>query len=145
MNLSAHFTLDELTRSQVAVRRGLDNQPAPLIVANLKRVAQLLEEVRALVGRPLIVSSGYRSPAVNKAVGGATNSAHVLGLAADIICSGISSRTLAILIQDSGIGFDQLIWEGTWVHLGLRDGGPRREVLTATFVNGRAQYAQGIA
>jgi zinc D-Ala-D-Ala carboxypeptidase len=145
MNLSPHFTLDELTVSQTAVRRGIDNKPTIQIVRNLTRLAETLELVRALVGRPLTVSSGYRCPDLNKWVGGAPNSAHTLGLAADITCSGLTPQDLARRIRDSGIEFDQLIYEGTWVHIGLSATPPRRQVLTAHFDGGRATYTTEIA
>lgn len=145
MNLTPHFTLAELVESQTATRKGIDNTPPPAVVAGLTRVAQLLEQVRALVGGPINVSSGYRSPALNKAVGGAVNSAHVLGLAADITAPGLSPKALAKMIQRAGLEFDQLIYEGTWVHIGLSASSPRRQVLTATFSGGRASYSVGIA
>ncbi len=145
MNLSPNFSLDELTASQTATRQGIDNTPSPAVRANLVRVANMLEQVRALVDAPIRVSSGYRSPALNQAIGGASNSAHVLGLAADITAAGISPKQLAIAIRDAGLDFDQVIWEGTWVHLGLSVGKARKQVLTATFTGGRARYSEGIA
>ena len=144
MNLSPHFSLAELVSSQVATRKGIDNAPAPAIVANLTRLAALLEQVRALVGAPIAISSGYRSPALNKAVGGASNSAHVLGLAADIGTVKLTPKALALLIRQSDIAFDQLIYEGTWVHIGLSAGAPRRQVLTAKFAGGGVSYVVGI-
>lgn len=144
MQLSEHFTTEELTASQIATRRRLDNQPPPFELGNLRRIAALLEEIRALVGKPVTVSSGYRSAALNAAVGGARNSMHVLGLAADINVPGMAPRALAELIRDSGIEFDQLIYEGTWVHIGLQAGTPRRQVLTATFEPGGVVYTKGI-
>lgn len=144
MNLSPHFTLAEMTVSQEAERRSIANIPPPNVIANLRRTAWLLEDVRALVGRPVSVSSAYRSPALNQAVGGALNSAHMLGLAADIVASGVLPRALALLIRESNIQFDQLIYEGAWVHIGLTHGAPRREVLTAKFINGRAVYTPGL-
>ena len=144
MQLSKNFSLAELTASQVATRKGIDNAPAPAIVANLTRLAALLEQVRALVGGPITVSSGYRSPALNKAVSGAANSAHVLGLAADISTAKLTPKALALLIWQSGIIFDQLIYEGTWVHIALSAGAPRRQVLTAKFAGGGVTYVAGI-
>lgn len=145
MNLTDHFTLDELTASQTASRRGIDNRPTIQIMGNLTRVAEALERVRALVGKPITVSSGYRCPAVNTLVGSDAKSAHIVGLAADFTCIGMAPGDLARLIRDSDIEFDQLIYEGTWVHLGLSTGAPRREVLTAHFNGGRATYSKGIA
>ena len=144
MNLSPHFSLAELIASQVATRKGIDNTPAPATVANLTRLAALLEQVRAVVGAPIAISSGYRSPALNKAVGGAANSAHVLGLAADISTAKLAPKALALLIRQSDITFDQLIYEGTWVHIGLSTGVPRRQVLTAKFAGGGVSYVAGI-
>ncbi|MDX8121565.1 D-Ala-D-Ala carboxypeptidase family metallohydrolase [Janthinobacterium sp. GMG2] len=144
MNLSPHFSLAELVASQVATRKGIDNTPALAVVANLTRLAALLEQVRALVGAPIAISSGYRSPALNKAVVGAANSAHVLGLAADISTTKLAPKALALLIRQSDIAFDQLIYEGTWVHIGLSVGEPRRQVLTAKFAGGGVSYVAGI-
>lgn len=145
MNLSEHFTLDELTASQTAVRKGIDNTAPPAVVENLRRVAAVLEQIRALVGKPVTVSSGYRCPALNAAVGGARYSAHMQGLAADITVVGLTPKALAKAIIDAGIVFDQLIYEGTWVHIGLAAGAPRSQVLTATFTGGHAAYTEGIA
>ncbi|TFV93977.1 peptidase M15 [Oxalobacteraceae bacterium OM1] len=143
-SLTKHFTLEELIASQTATRRGVNNYPSSEIIDNLTLLAETLEQVRTLVGQPIIISSGYRSVELNKAIGGADGSAHTLGLAADINCSGIGPKELACLIRDSGIKFDQLIYEGTWVHIGLSGGAPRFEVLTAHFNGGPASYTKGI-
>lgn len=143
--LTTHFALAELCASQAATRLHMDNRPGPGEVQNLQRVARTLEEIRMLVDRPIIVSSGYRAPAVNKAVGGSNNSAHMRGLAADINAQGMTARELAVRIKNSNIEFDQLIFEGTWVHVGLSEGKPRRQVLTATFTQSGVTYSQGIA
>lgn len=144
MKLSEHFTIEELVASQIATRRRIDNRPGPAIVENLRRVAGVLEQVRALVGRPVIVSSGYRSPVLNAAAGGARDSAHMQGLAADITVAGLAPKDLAKAIVKAGIEFDQLIYEGTWVHIGLAAGKLRNQVLTATFAPGGVVYSKGI-
>ena len=144
MRLTEHFALAEFTDSQIATRRRLDNTPAPRIIENLKRVAEVLEQVRDLAKRPIVVSSGYRSPALNVAVGGAAKSAHVNGLAADINAIGLSAHDLAQMIAASPILFDQLIYEGTWVHVGLSEGVPRRQVSTAHFGSAGTTYVAGI-
>ncbi len=144
MHLTPHFTLQELTASQTAARRGIDNRPNIQETRNLTRLAETLEQVRALVGRAVLVSSGYRSQALNKAIGGSATSAHMRGLAADFSCNGITPVELARRIAASDIVFDQLIFEGTWVHLGLSAGKPRREVLTAHFGGGRTAYTKGL-
>ena len=144
MNLTPHFSLAELTASDTAKAKKIDNTAPPDVVKNLKRVAEMLEQVRALVGAPIKVSSGYRAPALNKAIGGSATSAHVRGLAADISTAAMAPKALARLIQQSDIQFDQLIYEGTWVHIGLSSGKPRRQVLTAKFGPGGTTYVSGI-
>ena len=132
MRLSEHFSIEEMTASQSAARLGLDNTPPAEMVAALNRTAQLLEEVRALLGgKPVLVSSGYRSPAVNRAVGGAANSAHMLGCAADFTCPAFGSPLeVCRAIAGSDIVFDQLIHEfRAWVHIAWAPA-PRRQVLT---------------
>src|SRR5690606_29053528 len=111
MRLSKHFTLAELTRSATAQHLGLENSPTVHELANLMRLAAVLEEVRRLLGhRPILISSGFRSEAVNKAVGGSTSSAHRLGLAADFTCPDFGSPLMVCkAIASSGIAFDQLI------------------------------------
>lgn len=119
MNLSAHFTLEELTTTEV--RRFLAEQakPPPEVLENLERLADRLEIVRALLGhRPVRIHSGWRCPGLNRAVGGAKASAHLVGLAADFTCRSFGPP-LAIcrqLVAESLV-FDQLIEEGTWVHV----------------------------
>lgn len=124
MHLSSHFTLQEFTVSQEAARRGLDNTPPPDVLERLKRTAQGLEAVRVRLGcAPIIISSGYRSPAVNAAVGGAANSQHMRGEAADIICPRFGTAVeIAAALRDSGIEYDQLILEhGAWVHISFSE------------------------
>ena len=144
MNLSAHFTLQELTASKTAEKRGIDNSPSLAVLANLRSLAALLEQVRAAVGLPISVSSGYRCAALNRAVGGTPSSAHMNGLAADISAPGLAPKDLATAIMASGVQFDQLIDEGSWVHIGLSRGAPRNQVLTAHFADGRVSYTAGI-
>lgn len=142
MNLSEHFTQAELTISETAARQGVDNTPDAHVLQNLKTLAATLEQVRSLVGKPVNVTSGYRSPAVNKLVGGAVNSAHMSGLAADINVNGYTPRQLAMLIRDSNIMYDQLILEyDRWVHIGLSDEAPRRQALT---IRNGTGYMKGI-
>jgi hypothetical protein len=121
-----------MTLSQTAARKGIDNTATPEIVANLKRVAATLEEVRALLGAPILVSSGYRSPALNKAIGGSPTSAHMHGLAADFTAPGFGTvLQVARKISASTIAYDQLIYEfGTWVHIGLSSDGLRQQDLS---------------
>ncbi len=143
MLLSEHFTLEELMASDTARRLHIDNTPPPEVMPNLLRLAGVLEQLRdALGGEPLIVSSGYRCAELNRRVGGATTSAHRRGLAADIVQAGVSPSVLARRIAALEIEFDQLIVEcGRWVHVGLCDGRPRRQLLTYRTGEG---YREGI-
>ena len=131
MLISPHFTLDEMTVSQLAAREGLDNNPPAEARANLQLLCNALEQVRALFGAPVIVSSGYRSPAVNQRIGGALTSKHLQGLAADFTVIEVSPREVVRRISESAIPFDQLILEfDDWVHLAVSRSDPRRQVLT---------------
>ncbi|PUA16817.1 D-Ala-D-Ala carboxypeptidase family metallohydrolase [Glaciimonas sp. PCH181] len=136
--LTEHFTLEELVHSDTARILGIANVPTPAIVANLRRLAQFNEMVRlALGGAAMTISSGYRCPALNRAVGGARNSAHLHGLANDFIAPTFGTP-LAICqtLKKSYLEFDQLIYEraggAIWVHLAIaREGSqPRRQTLT---------------
>lgn len=141
MNLSEHFTLDEMTFSPEAIRKGLDNTPNATQLEALKTTAQGMEKVRALLGKPIRVTSGFRSPAVNVAVGGNLKSHHCQGYAVDFICSGFGTPLeICKAIMKSDIKYDQLIYEGTWVHLSFAPS-MRRENLQAHFKNGKATYS----
>lgn len=129
MQLSPHFTLEEMVITQV--RNASNNVPLALLPA-IKDTALRMEEVRTLLGgAPIIVTSGYRSPLVNKIVGGSITSAHMSGRAVDFIAPSFGTPLeIAKAISASDIAFDQLIWEEeTWVHISF-DPKMRREVLT---------------
>ncbi|WEK29447.1 MAG: D-Ala-D-Ala carboxypeptidase family metallohydrolase [Candidatus Pseudomonas phytovorans] len=131
MLITPHFTLDEMTVSQLAARDGFDNTPSPEARANLQLLCGALEQVRALFDAPIIVSSGYRSERVNRLIGGAPKSQHVQGLAADFTVIEVSPRETVRRISNSAVPFDQLILEfDNWVHLSVSRGSPRRQVLT---------------
>lgn len=133
MNLSPNFTLEELTASEVAQRKGLDNTPNATEVANLVRTAELLEQVRALLGKPILVNSAFRSKAVNDAVGSKDTSQHRLGCAADIRVPGMTPKEVVRACIDGGIPFDQIIEEfGSWTHISVpntKEQQPRRQAL----------------
>ena len=151
--LSPHFSLSEMTRSPNAARAGVENIPDAADVTNLTRLCiDVLEPLRTLIGRAVVVSSGYRSPAVNKLAGGSATSQHCKGEAADLEVPGIDNLALAYAIEKSSIPFDQLILEfhkvgdpaSGWVHVSLKAKGNRRQVLTAT-TDGRATiYMPGL-
>jgi hypothetical protein len=148
MKLSPHFNLDEFTRSDYATRHGIDNTPPGFVLSNLRVLATRLERVRLVLGAPLFITSGYRCPELNRAIGGSLTSAHVGGLAADFIAPEYGSPfAVARAIEANGdeIDFDQLIYEGKWVHVGFTQlTQPRREVLTATFAGGKVKYSEGL-
>jgi zinc D-Ala-D-Ala carboxypeptidase len=132
MNLTEHFTLDELTVSETAARKGIDNDPPPAVLERLKYTARGLEHIRLILGVPLIITSGYRSPALNAEVGGSNNSQHTRGEAADFIAPRFGTPLeVCNALTASDVRFDQLIWEGGWVHVSFTDARtPRREILT---------------
>lgn len=148
--LSNNFSLEEMVLSQTATRLGIDNEPSPEIIENLKVTCAGLESVRALLGFPIAISSGYRSIPLNRAVGGVDTSAHCQGYAADILCPQFGSPyQVAAKIMGSDIKFDQCINEGNknghggWTHVSFAP--PlRMQVLTATFdAEGKASYSDG--
>jgi hypothetical protein len=146
MKLSENFNLNEFTASETATRKGIDNTPPPVVTEKLRMLAATLEQVRSLLGNNSIrVSSGYRCLALNRAIGSGDLSAHVLGYAVDFTCPGFGTpKEVANKIAQSPIKFDQLIYEGTWIHLSV-DPRNRREVLTAHFGKGKTSYTKGIA
>ncbi len=141
--MTEHFTLEELTRSDYALRHGLDNSPPGHVRRQLYFLARdILEPVRALFNLPIYVTSGYRSPEVNAGIGGASGSQHMMGQAADFIIPGIENIRVIHEIIASPIRFDQLIYEFGpmgWVHIS-RAGVPRMDVLEATRMGGRVVY-----
>jgi zinc D-Ala-D-Ala carboxypeptidase len=133
MNLSPNFTLQELTVSEIAARRNLDNTPNATEVANLVRTAELLEQVRALLGKPILVNSAFRSKPVNDAVGSRDTSQHRLGCAADIRVPGLTPKQVVQACVDAKIPFDQIIEEfDSWTHISVPNTpstAPRRQAL----------------
>jgi zinc D-Ala-D-Ala carboxypeptidase len=129
--LSRYYTLARLTDSDTARERGIDNSPPPELIASLRLLARGLDRIRLLLGHPLEISSGYRSPALNAAVGGAHNSQHSQGLAADFTCPGFGAPlAIARALRGSAIPFDTVILEfEEWVHVSFTVT-PRRRVLT---------------
>lgn len=153
MNLSPHFTLAELTRSETAQRHQIDNTPDAAGIAKLRRVCEtILEPVRKHFGGPVIVNSGYRSPAVNRKVPGSSNtSQHTLCEAVDFEVPGHSNYEVAEWCSRN-LTFGQLILEfyvpgqpgSGWVHCSIPNATKRGQVLTAARVKGRTSYMQGL-
>jgi hypothetical protein len=139
MLLSPHFSLEEMLATQ---HRGIDNTPTPEIVERLKKTALGLEAVRIRLGAPIIITSGYRCPELNKAVGGQPNSQHMTGEAVDFICPGFGSpMTVCSSLVDSGIEYDQLIVEfGRWTHMSFTSN-PRRQALAIDDTGTRPMFS----
>lgn len=140
MQLTNNFSLAELT---VTTKPG-PNNPGDKELASLKALAvNILQPLRDALGHPIKINSGFRSARINKLVGGAPSSQHVLGQAADIVVEGMTPLALAKYIVELGLPFDQVIREPTWVHVSY---GPRhrREKLTMQMVNGRKTYTIGL-
>lgn len=152
MWLSDHFHISEFISSQEATRRGIDNRPPPEVVENLIHLCyNLLEPIRTEFG-PVQISSGFRCPELNRAIKGAPKSQHIYGMAADIEVPGVDNCSLAAWIADH-MDFDQLILEfhvhedgpnSGWVHVSYNASGNAREILTASKVNGKTVYTQGL-
>ena len=141
MNLSKNFTLDELTISQEATRSGLQNKPTSAHTANLMGLCEnILQPLRDKAMRPVVVSSGFRSPTVNRRIGGSKSSQHTKGEAADFTVPGMSVAEVVALMRKMRLPYDQLIDEfGAWIHVSYS---PlhRRQVLTARRVGGETVY-----
>ena len=152
MNLSANFTLKELTKSDTATRLGLDNTPDEATIENLKLLCQeVLQPVREHFGKSVTVNSGYRSPESNAAVGGSKTSDHCKGQAADIEIDGIPNPELAKWIMDN-LDYTQLILEfytqgqpnSGWVHVSYDPNNIKMQELTAVKIAGKTTYLAGL-
>ena len=150
--LSKNFSLAELTYSSTAINKGLDNTPTPEIIANMQiLVDNVLQPLREQLGKPLKINSGYRSPAVNTAVGGSATSDHCKGQAADIEIAGMTNGDLANYIIEN-FKFTQVILEfytqglpnSGWVHVSYNPDNLKCQVLTAVKQNGKTVYLNGI-
>lgn len=150
MQLTPHFTLGEFTTSATGSRKGIANIPNDIHLGNIKLVANQLELIRPYTG-PIVLLSGFRCLALNRAVGGSKTSAHVDGLAADIHAPLIGNHLLAEICAKHIPDFDQIILEfpsktdihAGWVHLGFRPKGPRRQKMTAKKDHGQTIYIPG--
>jgi hypothetical protein len=134
MNLTPHFTLEELTASETAERNGWDNSPNDQELANLTRLADFLEQVKVVLnGKPIMISSGLRTKKVNDAVGSRDTSQHRIGCAADFRVPGMTPDQVVKAIIASGIGYDQVIREfDRWTHISVPnsvDTSPRKQAL----------------
>ena len=150
MQLSENLSLAEVIRSETAKRKGVSNMPTPEHIENFKKLAEnIFQPIRKHFGKPIHISSGYRSDALNKAIGGSKTSQHCKGEAIDIDMDGtaITNAQIFNYIKDN-LNFDQMIWEfGTdknpdWVHVSYNSTGKqRKQILKALKVNGKTSYA----
>lgn len=152
MKLSENFSLKEMTKSQTALRRGIDNEPGDEEQANLQQLCEhVLQKVRDHFGKPVTVNSGYRSPELNKTIGGSTTSDHCKGMAADIEIPGVSNYELADWIKEN-CEFRQLILEfytpgvpdSGWVHVSYNYEDNEKKVMTALKEDGKTVYKLGL-
>ena len=152
MNLSANFSLHELTKSETALRMGFDNTPGEAETENLRLLCEkVLQPVRDHYGKGVKVNSGFRSPESNSAVGGSKTSDHCLGRAADIEIPGVANADLAQWIMDN-LDYTQLILEfytpgipdSGWVHVSYDPDNLKKQELTATKVAGKTTYLPGL-
>jgi zinc D-Ala-D-Ala carboxypeptidase len=152
MNLSPNFTLSEMTKSEAALRHGIDNTPNQEQIESLMALAQnVLQPVRDHFKRGVKCNSGFRAPAVNQKVGGSPTSDHCKGQAADIEIPGVSNYDLAKWIADN-LKFTQVILEfytqgvpdSGWVHVSYDPSKLKNEALTAVKKDGRTVYLTGL-
>ncbi len=138
-HLTEHFTLEELTHSDAAVRHGWDNIPNGDEIANLTRLAQLLEQVKTAVGgKPVMINSGFRSKQVNDSVGSKDSSQHRLGCAADIRVPGMTPRQVVDACIAAKVPFDQIILEfDAWTHISVANS-PDKDLRHAKLVIDKA-------
>ena len=150
MNLTKNFSISELTKSQTAERKGIDNTPSPEHQENLKLLCTaILQPVRDHFSKVVTISSGYRSPELCTAIGSKITSQHAKGQAADFEIFGVSNKALADYI-DSELHYDQLILEywkesdpnSGWVHCSFSEGNNRKQYLRAYKENGSTKYEQ---
>jgi hypothetical protein len=141
MNLTKHFTLEEMVHSQTASRLGIKNEPNQQQIDSMILLCQrILEPVRVYFDKFVIVDSGFRCKELNDAVPNSSKtSQHPLGEAADIVVSGTSVLDVFNFIKDN-LEFDQVIYEIKWTHVSYKKGNNRKQILEATFINGKVHY-----
>ena len=131
MKLSPHFDLEEFIHSDTATRLGIDNTPTVEVIDNLTYLAGELEHVRTILGHPMLISSGFRSYALNDHLGSKRTSSHTKGLAVDFICPSFGNpHSVVSAIVMANINYDQVILEyDRWVHLSFKQLDPRKQAL----------------
>lgn len=151
MQLAKNFSLFELTNSEVAIRCNIDNTPDNQIILNLTSLAnKILQPIRDYYNKPVIINSGYRSPVLNKKIGGSNTSDHCKGMAADIVINGLDNYALACFIRDN-LKFKQVILEfynkvnnSGWVHVSYDSNDLKCQQLSAIKTKGKTIYKNGL-
>lgn len=143
MRISPHFMLSEFTHSKTAKEKGINNTPSIEQIQNMTALCkEILEPVRKHFGKPIYITSGYRSEKLNKAVGGSKYSQHIKGEAADFVIKDTQVHTVYRFLSGSNLSFDQCIYEkkgdSEWIHISHKRN--RKELLIATFENGIPTY-----
>ena len=146
MQLSEHFELAEFLVSETAARRGIANEPTPEVIENLRRLCQsVLQPLRLHLKHPVVITSGYRSPALNRAVGGSKTSHRMQGRAADLIVPGLTPLAVCQTAQQMKLPCVQIIHEfGRWAHLAVALPNERTQLLTAKLAQGKTVYEPGL-
>lgn len=146
MKLSKHFELAEFLVSETAARQGIANEPTPEVLDNLRRLCEsVLEPLRVKLGRPVVITSGYRSPALNRAVGGSPTSHHLQGRAADLIVPGMTPLVVCQAVHQLRLPCAQIIHEfGRWTHLAVAVSEECTQLLTAKRILGKTVYEAGL-
>lgn len=150
MLLSPNFTLDEFTRSAIAERNGIDNSLPDELLPNARRTADLLQEIRDGLLRPVHINSGFRCQEIERILNKkpwnwVSHRQHPRAEAADIWAPNISPLKLCLWVVGQGVKFDQLIYEGSWVHISTTERYPNRgEVLTRKRVGKKTTYVPGL-
>lgn len=125
-----NFTITELVKSDTAEKNGINNTPDINSLDNLlELIFYVLQPLRNKLGKPMIITSGFRSAKVNQLVGGVSNSQHLYGQACDFVVNGMTPAQVVEFVKKSGIEFDQLIDEGSWTHISYNKGHNRKQVL----------------
>jgi hypothetical protein len=142
IDISKNISMNEACRSIASVRRGIKNEPDVTVIRSMQYLAQtLFEPLRAHFNVPILILSFFRCFLLNKAVKGALNSQHVTGEAMDIKgTNGVTIQQIFDYIRTSGLPYDQLILEPTWVHVSLKKGNNRYQALVATLIDGVMKY-----
>lgn len=148
--IAPNFWLSELLHSETATRLGIDNTPNIEVLANLRQITGPgIQRVRDLLGMPVMISSGYRGPELNRAIGGATKSDHMRGLAVDFTVPSFGTPLVVarrLSQYASALRYNQLIIEfGRWVHISFTAGVPKGELLTASRIGDTTVYSLGLA